>query len=65
VDYLSDFGIDIFQAVVTGIYLFCFIATGCKSLLLAAFSVFHMVVCIPVAYFFYRIVFQVGPWASG
>lgn len=61
VDYLAGFGLDIFQALICGIYLFLYIAIGSKSLLLSASAVFNMVVCIPVAYFFYHIVFQVRP----
>jgi hypothetical protein len=58
-EYAADMQLDLVQALLAVCGVWVLIALGSKSLLLASAAVTIMVVCLPVAYFFYRLVFQV------
>lgn len=62
VEYGTDMQLDLVQALLAACGVWILVAIGSKSLLLASSAVTMMLLCLPVAYFFYRLVFQV--WTS-
>lgn len=53
------FGADVFQAIFAAMGVWIHTAIGTRSMLLAAMAVVQAVLAVPVAHFFYRLIFQV------
>ncbi|KAK9807022.1 hypothetical protein WJX72_010837 [[Myrmecia] bisecta] len=63
-EYSADFASDALYAVIAGASVWVFIACGTKSLMIASVGICMMVLAMPLAFFFYRIIFQITFFSS-